>query len=168
MTETEILHWIRDTALGAEVRQSRWMFATGETLHFLGLSLLVGGILIVDLRILGFLRHISMRSALSFLPFVIIGFVINMLTGILFFTADPLMYWPNPAFRLKMLLILLAGLNAVLFMVLGRQRVLDLGDRESTGALAKVSAGLSLLLWLCVLLLGRLLPSFEGSTSFFF
>src|SRR5258705_27639 len=83
MTEADILHWIRDTSLGVAVRQSRWMFATGETLHFLGLSLLVGGILIVDLRILGFLRNISMRSALSFLPFVIIGFVINMLTGIL-------------------------------------------------------------------------------------
>ena len=47
MTEADILHWIRDTSLGVAVRQSRWMFATGETLHFLGLSLLVGGILIV-------------------------------------------------------------------------------------------------------------------------
>ena len=102
MTEADILHWFRDTSLGAAVRHSRWMFATGETFHFLGLSLLVGGILIVDLRLLGFLRHISMRSALSFLPFAIIGFVINLLTGILFFTADPMMYWPNPAFRLKM------------------------------------------------------------------
>ena len=46
MTEADILHWIRDTSLGVAVRQSRWMFATGETLHFLGLSLLVGGILI--------------------------------------------------------------------------------------------------------------------------
>ena len=47
MTEADILHWIRDTSLGVAVRQSRWMFATGETLHFLGLSLLVCGILIV-------------------------------------------------------------------------------------------------------------------------
>src|SRR5437763_13134883 len=168
MTETEILHWIRDTSLGATVRQSRWIFAAGETLHFIGLSLLVGGILIVDLRLLGFFRRIPVRAALAFLPFAIAGFAINLLTGIAFFTADPLMYWPNPACRLKMLLILLAGLNAVLFMVLRRQRVLGLGDRESTGAVAKVSAGLSLLLWLCVLLLGRLLPSFEGSTRFFF
>src|SRR5712691_13293710 len=155
MTEADILHWIRDTSLGVAVRQSRWMFATGETLHFLGLSLLVGGILIVDLRILGFLRHISMRSALSFLPFVIVGFVINMLTGILFFAADPMMYWPNPAFKLKMFLILLAGINALVFTVMAQRQTLGLRDDESAGTLAKVSAGLSLGFWLCVLLLGR-------------
>src|SRR5437763_6353842 len=166
MTETEILHWIRDTSLGATVRQSRWIFAAGETLHFVGLSLLVGGILIVDLRLLGFLRRIPIRAALAFLPFVIAGFLINLATGIVFFSADPMMYWPNPAFRLKMVLILLAGLNALVFTVLGQRHVLHLRDDESTGALVKATAGLSLGLWLCVLLRGRLLPSFEGSTSF--
>ena len=166
MTEADILHWIRDTSLDVAVRQSRWMFATGETLHFLGLSLLVGGILIVDLRILGFLRNISMRSALSFLPFVIIGFVINMLTGILFFAADPMMYWPNPAFKLKMSLILLAGLNALVFTLFEHRRALAIGEDDQATAVMKVSAGLSLTFWLLVLLLGRLLPAFEGSTSF--
>jgi len=167
MTEADILHWFRDTSLGAAVRHSRWMFATGETFHFLGLSLLVGGILIVDLRLLGFLRHISMRSALAFLPFAIIGFVINLLTGILFFTADPMMYWPNPAFRLKMFLILLAGINALIFTLFKQRQALALGDDDQATTFMKVSAGLSLSLWLVVLLLGRLLPAFEGSTSFF-
>ena len=167
MNETEILHWIRDTWLGATVRQSRWIFATGETLHFIGLSLLVGGILIVDLRLLGFIRRIPVRAALAFLPFVLVGFVINLLTGIVFFSADPMMYWPSPAFKLKMFLILMAGLNALGFTVMAQRRVLALGDDEDTGTLAKVSAGLSLSLWLGVLLLGRLLPAFEGSTSFF-
>jgi hypothetical protein len=167
MTEADILHWFRDTSLGVAVRQSRWMFATGETFHFLGLSLLVGGILIVDLRLLGFLRHISMRSALAFLPFAIIGFVINLLTGILFFTADPMMYWPNPAFRLKMFLILLAGINALIFTLFEHKPALALGDDDQATTFMKVSAGLSLSLWLVVLLLGRLLPAFEGSTSFF-
>src|SRR5947209_10624237 len=167
MTETEILHWIRDTWLGATVRQSRWMFAAGETLHFIGLSLLVGGILIVDLRLLGFLRRIPIRAALAFLPFVIAGFLINLATGIVFFSADPMMYWPNPAFKLKMALILLAGLNALVFTVMAQRRVLGLGLDDDTGRIAKVTAGLSLALWLGVLLLGRLLPAFEGSTHFF-
>ena len=167
MTEADILHWIRDTSLGVTVRQSRWMFATGETLHFLGLSLLVGGILIVDLRLLGFLRRISMRSALSFLPFVITGFVINLLTGILFFAADPMMYWPSPAFKLKMFLILLAGINAVFFTLFLHRQALVLGEDDQATTFMKVSAGLSLSFWLLVLLLGRLLPAFEGSTSFF-
>lgn len=167
MSETEILHWIRDTWLGATVRESRWIFAAGETFHFIGLSMLVGGILIVDLRLLGYIRRIPVRAALAFLPFVIIGFVINAATGVMFFFNDPMMYWPNPAFKLKMFLILLAGLNALVFTVMAQRRVLALGNDEDTGTLAKVSAVLSLSLWLCVLLLGRLLPAFEGSTSFF-
>jgi hypothetical protein len=167
MTEAEVLHWIKDMPLGAAVRQSRWMFAAGETLHFIGLCLLVGGLLIVDLRLLGFIRRIPMRAALAFLPFVIVGFLINLATGIEFFMTDPFMYWPNPAFRLKMFLILLAGLNALLFTVMEHRRVLVLGDDESAGAFTKVTAGLSLSLWLAVILLGRLLPTFEGSTSFF-
>ena len=167
MTEAEILHWIRETWLGATVRQSRWLFASGETLHFIGLSLMVGSLLIVDLRLLGFIRKIPIRSAIKFLPFAIVGFVINLATGVLFFAADPHMYWPNPAFKLKMGLILLAGLNALVFTVMEQRRVLTLGDDESTGAFTKVTAGLSLGLWLSVLLLGRLLPAFEGSTSFF-
>jgi hypothetical protein len=167
MSEADILHWIRDTSLGAAVRQSRWLFATGETLHFIGLSLLVGGILIVDLRLLGFLRRIPVRAALAFLPWVIVGFVINLATGILFFSADPYMYWPNPAFKLKMFLILLAGLNALIFTVMEHRHALTLGDDDDTGTFTKVTAGLSLSLWLGVLLLGRLLPAFEGSTKFF-
>ena len=167
MSEADILHWIRDTWLGATVRESRWIFASGEILHFVGLSLLVGGILIVDLRLLGFIRRVPIRAALAFLPFVIAGFLINLLTGIVFFSADPMMYWPSPAFKLKMFLILLAGLNALVFIVLAQRKTLSLRDDESTGTLAKVTAGLSLSLWLCVLLLGRLLPAFEGSTSFF-
>ena len=167
MTEAEVLHWIKETWLGETVRESTWLFATGETLHFIGLSMLFGSLTIVDLRLLGFLRGIPIKAALDFLPFALIGFLINLATGIVFFTADPFMYWPNPAFRLKMFLILTAGVNALVFMVMGHRRALALGDNDRTGALAKVTSGLSLCLWLSVLLLGRLLPSFEGKTTFF-
>jgi uncharacterized protein DUF6644 len=167
MTEAEILHWIKDTSLGATVRHSTWLFAAGETLHFIGLSFLVGALLVVDLRLLGFIRRVPIRAALAFLPFAVAGFLINLATGIVFFAADPFMYWPNPAFRLKMLFILLAGLNALVFTVMEHRHALSLGDDESTGLVTKVTAGVSLSLWLGVILLGRLLPAFEGSTSFF-
>ncbi len=163
MTEAEILHAIKDTWLGATVRGSTWLFAAGETLHFIGLSMLVGALLVVDLRLLGFIRGVPIRAALAFLPFAIIGFLINLSTGIEFFVNDPFMYWPNPAFRLKMFLILVAGLNALVFTAMDYRRVLVLGDNESTSAFTKTTAALSLGLWLCVLLLGRLLPSFEGT-----
>ena len=167
MTEAEVLHWIKELPLGAAVRESRWMFAAGETFHFFGLCLLVGGLLIVDLRLLGFIRRVPMRAALAFLPFAIVGFLINLVTGIEFFVTDPFMYWPSPAFKLKMFLIVLAGLNALVFTVMERRHMLVLADDENTGAYVKATAGISLSLWLAVLLLGRLLPAFEGSTSFF-
>jgi len=167
MTEGEVLHWIKELPLGAAVRESRWLFATGETFHFIGLCLMVGGLLIVDLRLLGFIRRVPIRAAFAFLPFVIVGFIINVATGIEFFVTDPFMYWPSPAFRLKMTLILLAGLNALLFHVMEHRRMFILADGKNTSAYVKLTAGLSLSLWLCVLLLGRLLPAFEGSTSFF-
>jgi hypothetical protein len=167
MTEAEVLHWIKELPLGVAVRESRWLFAMGETFHFIGLCLMVGGLLIVDLRLLGYIRRVPMRAALAFLPFVIVGFLINLATGVEFFITDPFMYWPSPAFKLKMVLILLAGLNALVFTVMEHRRVLVLADGDDTGAYVKVTAGLSLSLWLAVLLLGRLLPAFEGSTSFF-
>jgi Family of unknown function (DUF6644) len=167
LTEAEILHWIKETALGAAIRESRWLFWAGQSLHFVGLSLLLGGMLIVDLRLLGFFRRVPIRAALAFLRLALLGFLINLATGIVFFTMDPFMYWPNPAFRLKMALILLAGLNALVFAIMEYRHVLTLRSDESTGMVAKVTAGLSLGLWLAVLLLGRLLPSFEGSKDFF-
>ena len=167
MTEVEVLHWIKEMPIGAAVRESRWLFAMGETLHFIGLCLMVGGLMIVDLRLLGYIRRIPMRAALAFLPFVIFGFLINLATGIEFFMTDPFMYWPNPAFKLKMVMVLLGGLNALLFTVMEHRRVLVMKDDEETSTFTKVTAGLSLTLWLCVILLGRLLPTFEGSTSFF-
>jgi hypothetical protein len=167
MNEAEVLHWIKELPLGAAVRESRWLFAMGETFHFIGLCLMVGGLMIVDLRLLGYIRRIPMRAALAFLPFVIVGFLINLATGIEFFMTDPFMYWPNPAFKLKMFLIVLAGLNALLFTVMEHRHVLVMKDDEDTGRFTKVMAGLSLSLWLAVILLGRLLPTFEGSTNFF-
>jgi hypothetical protein len=165
MTETEILHLIRETWLGTTVRESRWLFAAGETLHFIGLSMMFGALLIVDLRLLGLMRSVPVRAALAFLPFAIVGFLINLATGIGFFANDPFMYWPNPAFRLKMFLILVAGLNAFIFTVMEHRHVLVLGANEETSLFTKATAALSLGLWLTIMLLGRLLPSFEGTKS---
>jgi hypothetical protein len=77
------------------------------------------------------------------------------------------MYWPNPAFRLKMIVILLAGLNAAVFSVFAHRLAASASAQESPGTLARVTGAMSLGLWLIVILLGRLLPTFEGSTSFF-
>src|SRR3974390_480137 len=96
------LHGIHDGWLGQFARSSRYVFTTGLVLHFFGLTLLMGSMLIVDLRLLGFPRQLPIAAAMKFLPLAIGGFVLNLLTGIVMFAFDPVDYWLNPSFRIKM------------------------------------------------------------------
>ena len=150
---------------GPIVRSTSWLFSFGEIVHFIGLCLLLGSLLVIDLRLMGFFKNLSVRSVLSFLPYAVVGFVLNAASGWIFFTSNPASYMENPAFLLKMLLIGLAGLNAVAFTVLEHRSMLLLGPGEDTPVLTKVSAGASLALWFAVLLLGRWLPIFTVGTN---
>ncbi len=167
MTEAQILHAFQHSPIGETMRAVPWLFAALETAHFIGLSILLGAIFIIDVRLLGRLRMIPFRSVVKLIPFAIFGFGLNVVSGAGFFCSNPMMYWPNPAFKLKMFLVALAGLNAVWFAFAEERRVLRLDDHAATDTQMKVTAGLSLFFWFSVILLGRLLPTFEGSNSFF-
>jgi len=158
MTEGQILSAIGQMWPGPVVNNSSWMFAFGEILHFFGVCLLFGSLLIVDLRLLGFFKQMPVKAALAFLPWAIVGFMINLATGWGFFTADPFQYWSNPAFKMKMLLIIFAGVNALVFTIMDHRRCLLIGPGGETATFTKVTSGLSLVLWTGVLILGRMLP----------
>jgi len=158
MLETEFLAWVGQTPLSGFMVQTPIAFSVCETLHFIGLCLLIGALLIVDLRMLGLMRVITLRMALKFIPIAIIGFVINAVTGVMFFTSNPPGYWTNWMFWVKMALILAAGLNAIWFAVFEERKVLAVPQGSDVDRATKISAGLSLGLWLLVLLSGRLLP----------
>lgn len=157
----DFLNWSGDNALGDFGRNTAWFFSVCETLHFFGLCLLFAALLVMDLRLLGFLRRISVATALKMVPVAIVGFVINLFTGVAFFTTNPLSYAHNYAFLLKMVLIVLAGVNAIFHEYAHRRRFAKVGHTEEVDALTKVIAGSSLLLWTAILLLGRLLPQFS-------
>ena len=89
--------WIQDTY---------WLWPVMEIIHFLGLALLFGGLLVVDLRMAGHLRGVTPVSTHQLLPLVLLGFALNLITGILFFFGDPGRYSINIGFQLKMVLIL--------------------------------------------------------------
>ncbi len=150
---------------GPLVRESGWLFPFGEAMHFIGLCLLLGSMFIIDLRLMGWFKSISVRAALSFLPYAIIGFIINLASGWLFFTSAPASYLENNAFLLKMLLILIAGVNALGFTLWEQPKVIAIGPEQETPQSAKIFAGLSLFLWLFILLLGRWLPIFTVGTN---
>lgn len=155
-----ILELMRNNPLGDLMRASSWVTTFLLIFHFTGLALLVGGVGIVDLRVLGVARAIPIKAALGFLPYAIAGFVMNLLTGLAFITYNPQAYWDNPAFKLKMLLIGVAGLNALYFTFIEEPRLAKYPEREPE-LLMKASALLSLLLWPVVIVLGRLIVAFQ-------
>jgi hypothetical protein len=157
----ELLSWMETSALGQLMRDSVWLFPAAEILHFVGLSLLIGSVLVVDLRLLGVIRMVSYQAVYKFLPLSLIGFGINLFTGVLFCFTDPFRYYPNLAFRIKLVLILLAGLNALWFKLAVFAKSVDLSAEDSVGLAAKIIALFSVLIWFSVIVLGRLIPYLE-------
>lgn len=157
----DILSWMETSALGQLMRDSVWLFPAAEILHFVGLSLLIGSVLVVDLRLLGVIRSVSYQAVYKFLPISLIGFGINLFTGVLFCFTDPFRYYPNLAFRIKLFLILLAGLNALWFKLSVFAKSVDLSAEDPVGLAGKTIAVLSVLLWISVIILGRLIPYLE-------
>lgn len=152
-----ILDWIQDN-LGPIVFALPWTWPVLETLHFFGLCLLLGGLIVIDLRLLGVNRIIKAVSVHNLLPIVFLGFGINLVTGVLFFFGDPHRYAPNIAFQLKMVLVVLAGLNALYYQIKLAPEIDGWQEDAETPFNARVVGSTSLLLWFGVLAYGRLIP----------
>jgi hypothetical protein len=155
------LIWMETSALGQSMRESVWLFPMAEILHFIGLSLLIGSLMVVDLRLLGVIKEMSYDAAYRFLPISLLGFGINMTTGFLFCFTDPFRYYPNIAFRLKMLLVLLAGLNALWFKISIYPLTMNTPEKADISKAAKTVAVLSLVFWFAVIVMGRMIPYVE-------
>jgi hypothetical protein len=147
--------WLETTAIANAIRTHAWIYPTLETAHYIGLALLVGGILLTDLRLLGFAARLPLKSMLGLLRFVWAGFLINAASGTLIFIYGAAGFSANPAFRVKMVLMLLAGINAFIFTRAAARS----GDRWLDGGLVppaiKLVATSSLVLWLGVVTAGR-------------
>ena len=157
----DILFWMEQSALGQLMRDSSWLFPLAEILHFLGLSLLIGSLMVVDLRLLGIIKDMSFRAIYRYLPITLLGFAINLVTGTLFLFTDPFRYYPNIAFRIKIGLIVLAGLNALWFQFKVHPATLKSPQQSGPDMATRVVAVLSLLLWIAVIVMGRMIPYLE-------
>ncbi len=146
---------IENTWIGEFMRAYWWAFPAAEALHFIGLSLLVGSLAVIDLRLLGFARSLSVRAVHQLLLWTWIGFAINLVTGLLFIFAQASFYYPNVAFRVKLVLLLLAGANALWFQLTVNRELPSWGDGADATRQAKVIAGISLGLWVSVIFFGR-------------
>ena len=126
MIET-LTNEIMASQLSQWIQATYWLWPVLEITHFFGLTLLMGGLIIVDLRMIGFFPTISLQEVKKLLPFVIFGFLLNLITGVLFIFGDPSRYAINIGFQIKLILILLAGCNAAIYHFRVESYVQDLG-----------------------------------------
>ena len=157
MLET-LVAWASATPINEWVLSWHWTWVILEILHFIGLTLLMGGLLVIDLRYIGFLRGIPLHLTKPLLVLVLIGFLINLTSGLLFFFGDPERYAINIAFQIKLALLFSAGLNTIWFYFQVDRKSQTWTDKNTPPALAKVIASASLVLWFGVLICGRLIP----------
>lgn len=160
-----MVNWMENTPLAQWVVSVAMLWPILEIFHFLGLSLLLGSMLIVDLRLLGFFPSISITTTHKLLPWAFAGFGFNLITGVLFLFGDPSRYVYHTGFQLKMVLVLIAGLNALLFYWKIKPAMHSWGYQSPPTRLARIVAFLSLLVWFSVLVLGRLIPYVSTGTG---
>jgi hypothetical protein len=154
-----LIEFIRSTRMSQIFRDEvGWLWPLCESLHFLGLSLLIGAAGFFDLRLLGFMKGVPLRSAKRFVPWAMVGFAVNLLTGLIFFISQPQQYATNLAMWLKVLFLLVAGINAMLFETSYSERLMALAPDAETPVSAKVIGAVSLAAWFAVLYFGRMLP----------
>jgi len=156
------LHWLQNSALGQLMTGSSWLYTAMLMLHFTGMAMLFGAMMLIDLRLLGLTKQVPLEAALSFVPVALIGFIINFVTGFCFFTFDPFSFSRNPAFQVKMILVLIAGLNALWFMLVEGRKLKVLAPYGDVDGAMKFSAGLSIGIWTLIIVCGRMIVGFQN------
>ena len=138
-----------------------WVWPVCEIIHFIGMAMLFGTVGLLDLRMLGFGKGLPIRPIEQLVPLGVGGFAMNLFTGWIFVVGapgGPFDYVENLAFLLKMLFIILAGVNVGLFYLTGTANAAHtIGPQEDAPLAAKIIAGTSLFLWIFVIYFGRMI-----------
>ncbi len=154
--------WLESTWLSeAFISQGYWSWPMAESLHFMGLCLLVGSVGLVDLRMLGMARGIPLAAIHKLIPFGVAGFLVNVTTGSLFLVGDADQYIFNDSFRFKLLFLLVAGINVLCFYSTVFQEAKTLGPEADMPWKVKLMAGVSLACWIGVITAGRLITFYR-------
>lgn len=131
------------------------VWAIGEALHFVGLSLVVGIVLLVNARTLGLMKNVPYGALERLLPWAVLGYGLNVVTGMLFFITMPGQYVGNGPFYWKLFLLMLAGGNTVYFLF---DKGWEGGPGSASPTHSRVAAASALALWLGVMYWGNMLP----------
>jgi hypothetical protein len=156
-----LIEYIRLHSPVAELMRTAWAWPIAESVHFIGLCLLVGSIGAFDLRLLGVMKRVPIAAMHRFIPWGILGFAINISSGVLFVLTEPDQYILNSSFHLKLLFLAIAGINAGTFYLTSWRTVFGAVDVFEAPRRAKVIAVISLSAWMVVIICGRLITFFR-------
>jgi peptidoglycan/LPS O-acetylase OafA/YrhL len=150
-------HWLQNTPFATGIRQSDLLFPLIEGSHILSLSLSVGLILIFDLRLLrlAFRSESASRIMKQLMPWAMPGFALMFLTGLLLFVSQAGKVYGNTFFRFKLVFLLLAGVNALIYQVKFYPKMAEWDKTDFVPRGAQLSGAVSLILWACIIALGR-------------
>jgi hypothetical protein len=161
MTLPDLIAWLVSTPINGLVMNYRWTWPISECLHFCGLALMVGTVGTFDLRLLGLVKGLSPAVLHRSIRFGLAGFVISAVTGSLFIFGQPDQYFYNDAFKVKVVCLILLGINVCAFYTLEARQVLVLGPGDDAPRRAKVMAAVSLTLLVAIMCAGRMLTFFR-------
>jgi uncharacterized membrane protein len=146
------------TRISSFMVNSTWGWPACETVHFLGLSLIFGVLLAVNLRILGVMRQVPFADVHRLLPWGMLGFGANFITGMLFYIGQPKQYIDSSPFYWKIVFLMIAGANFLYLTVFTKAWAADRDVGWDSSVADKAMALLSMFSWLAVLYGGRMLP----------
>lgn len=152
-----LLQWLYQTTFATAVRETDFLFAAVESIHVVTFTMAVGSILFVDLRLVGVASRNRPISALmdELLPLTWIAFGLAVLSGLVLFCSNATFYYANVAFRMKMLLILLAGINMLMFHSVTYRNVEEWDVLPWPPRAAQLAGILSIALWIGTIAYGR-------------
>ena len=152
-----ILHWLENTPFATSVAASDWAFPLAEAVHVISLTLVLGTVCIVDLRLLGWasVRRPYAELAHEVLPWTWGAFCLAVLSGSMMFISQASEYYENTAFRIKMMLVLLAGINMLIFELITARGAARWNANKAIPWPGRFAGAISLVLWICVVFFGR-------------
>ena len=153
--------WLKAASLRSFVNETDWVWPACEAIHFIGLGLAFGVVLLLNLRMLGLMKAVAFADLHRTLPWGMLGFGVNLVTGMLFFIGVPEQYTNNAPFQWKIVCLVLLGANLIYFTSLGDPWHVDAG-RDAPRSV-KIMAASTILLWLGVVYFGRMLPYLGGA-----
>jgi hypothetical protein len=153
----EFCQWLYDTPLAATIRSNELAFPWLESVHVLAITLVLGTIAVADLRLLGIasLKRPVTKVLDEVLPVTWVAFAIAAITGVAMFTSNAVEYSHNTAFQLKMVLLVLAGLNMLGFQLITFRGVGQWDEARATPTGARFAGAFSLLAWIGIVAFGR-------------